>query len=74
MFNARLFLEQNFQTVGGVIAHFRALGLEPPTQGQVEKWFARSALTGEWLAALLSLLEAERGAPVSLAPYMGTPS
>ena len=74
MFDARRFLTDNFQSVGGVIAHFRALGLEPPTQGQAEKWFARGTLTGEWLATLLSLLETERGAPVSLAPYVGRAS
>lgn len=74
MFNARKFLEDHFQNVGGLIAHCRAMGVEPPSQAQAEKWFSRNSLTGDWLAKLLGLLEDERKEPVSVKPYLGLQS
>lgn len=71
MFKARNFLEDHFQNVGGLIAHCRAMGIEPPSYAQAEKWFSRNSLTGDWLAKLLGLLEGERGEPVSVQPYLG---
>ena len=70
MFDASSFIRDNFQTVGGVIAHCRAANVEPPTKGQAEKWLARSSLSGEWLAVLMSVVEANTGRPVSLLPYV----
>ena len=70
MFDARKFLEEHFQNVGGLIAHCRALGVEPPSQAQAEKWFSRNSLTGDWLAKLLALIEIEHGEPVSVKPYI----
>jgi hypothetical protein len=71
MFNAREFLRQNFQNAGGVIAHCRAMGVEPPSEEAAQKWFERNSLTGEWLAKLLFILESERGKPVSIRDYIG---
>lgn len=71
MFDARKFLEDHFQNVGGLIAHCRALGVEPPSEAQAAKWFSRCSLSGDWLAKLLGLLEVERGEPVSVKPYLG---
>lgn len=70
MFEAKRFLRERFQTVGGVVAHCRAAGVEPPNEEQVQKWFQRNSIPSDWLAKLLSLLEVESGGPVSLAPYM----
>lgn len=70
-FSARAFLKDNFQGVGGLIAHCRALGIEPPSEAQAQKWMTRNAIPGEWLTKILGMLEAERGEPVSLVPYMG---
>lgn len=71
MFNAREFLKQNFQNAGGVVACCRAMGVEPPSEEAAQKWFERSSLTGEWLAKLLAIMEAERGEPVSIRKYVG---
>jgi hypothetical protein len=71
MFDARRFLEDHFQNVGGLIAHCRAMGIEPPSEAQAAKWFGRCSLPGDWLAKLLGLLEAERGEAVSVKPYLG---
>lgn len=73
MFNAKKFIRDNFQGPGGVIAHCRSVGWAPPSGGQVEKWLERNSVPGEWLAKLLSLLEAQHGAPVSIQPYIGAP-
>lgn len=72
MFDAKQFIRENFQSAGGVIAHCRSVGLEPPSDEQVQKWLQRNSVPGEWLAKLLALLEAERGEPVSVQAYMGT--
>lgn len=71
MFNAREFLKQNFQNAGGIVAYCRSMGVEPPSEEAAQKWFERNSLTGEWLAKLLSILEAERGEPVSILEYIG---
>lgn len=71
MFDAKRFLQDFFQTPAGLVAHFVAAGLEPPTEAAVEKWFQRNNIPGAQLTRILSLLEVERGAPVSLAPYEG---
>lgn len=71
MFDAKKFIRDNFQSAGGVIAHCRSVGLEPPSDEQVQKWLQRNSVPGEWLAKLLTLLEVERGHAVSLQPYMG---
>lgn len=70
MFAARAFLRDNFQSVGGLIAHCRSMGLEPPNEAQAEKWLQRDSLPADWLAKLLGLLEAERGQPVSIKPWL----
>lgn len=71
MFNAREFLKQNFQNAGGIVAYCRAMDVEPPSEEAAQKWFERNSLTGEWLAKLLSILETERGEPVSIREYIG---
>ena len=69
MFDARRFLHDNFQNVGGVVAHLRAAGLEAPTEQQAEKWFQRGSLPGAWLANLLVGLEINKGGAISVRPY-----
>ena len=69
MFDARRFLHDNFQNVGGVVAHVRAAGLKAPTEEQAQKWFQRGSLPGAWLASLLAVLEINKGGAVSVRPY-----
>ena len=70
-FDARRFLTENFQNPATLIAHVTTLGLTPPSQAQVEKWFSRNSVPADWLTKLVALLERETGEPVSLAQYMG---
>lgn len=72
MFNAKKFIRDNFQSVGGIVAHFRDVGFEPPTYEQAEKWLTRNSIPGEWLAKMLAILEGERGEPVSILAYIGS--
>ncbi len=69
MFRAKDFLRDYFQTVGGVVSHCRAAEVEPPNEAQVQKWFDRNSIPGDWLTTLLTVLEKEKGEPVSLARY-----
>lgn len=69
MFRAKDFLRDNFQSVAGIVAHCRAAGVEPPNEEQAQKWFQRNSIPGDWLTTLLSVLETEKGKPVSLAAY-----
>jgi hypothetical protein len=71
MFDVKRFLREHFQNAGGVVAHCRAGGVEPPEEGTAQKWFERGSLTGEWLARLLVALEVKHGRAQSLASYMG---
>lgn len=72
MFDFKKFIRDNFQSPAGVIAHCRSFGLEPPSEEQVSKWLQRNSVPGEWLAKLISLLEHERGEPVSVQIYFGS--
>lgn len=74
MLDLTTFLTREFRDPGGVVAFLRAYrATEIPSEEAVKKWFQRGSVKGEWLALLLALLEIERGAPVSLAPYLLRP-
>jgi hypothetical protein len=70
MFDARKFLVDKFRSSAYVLKIVGAYGFEP-TPEQVEKWFQRGRVAGEWLPILIGVLELEEGGPVSLLPYMG---
>lgn len=74
MFDAKKFIRENFQSAGGVIAHCRSAGAEPPTDEQVQKWMQRNSVPGDWLAKLIAVLEKNGGEAVSLQPYMAPAS
>jgi hypothetical protein len=71
MFNALLFLRENFQTPQNVHAKFLAYEMEAPTLPAIEKWFQRGAIPGSCLPHLLCILELETGEPVRIAKYFG---
>lgn len=67
-FDANLFLTQEFGLAQNVRDLFSTYGVKPPESEAVRKWYVRG-IPGAWLPQLMSLLELDRGAPVSLAPY-----
>jgi hypothetical protein len=69
VFQAKQFLRDHFQSVGGIVAHCRAADVGPPNEAQAQKWFDRNSIPGDWLTTLLAVLEKEQGKPVSLAKY-----
>jgi hypothetical protein len=69
MFDANAFLTKEFGGAHNVLALFTRYGLDPPHVTAIEKWFQRGSVPGSWLACLVSLLELDRGQPVSLARY-----
>lgn len=71
MFDAVRFLRDNFKHPNEVVAFFNAYGQDPPNESAVDKWFRRGALPAPWGYTLLVLMELDRGAPVSLAKYIG---
>lgn len=68
-FDANLFLTKEFGIAQNVLSLFSRYGLEAPKLETVEKWYRRRSVPGPWLPTLMSLLELDRGSPVSLAPY-----
>lgn len=68
-FDANLFLTEEFGVAQNVLALFSCYGLKAPKLETVEKWYRRRSVPGPWLPTLMSLLELDRGYPVSLAPY-----
>ena len=69
-FDTLMFLTAEVGSVQGVLTLFRVYGLEPPNTSAVEKWFQRGAIPGGWLAMILSILEVDRGKPVSVSKYI----
>ena len=74
-FDLKRFLTDHFRggSPGDVVAIVRAVGLtvKPPSEEAVRKWVARNSITGENLAVLIATIEADRGSPVSILPYIG---
>lgn len=71
MFNFRKLLTTEFLSLQNVPVLFTSYGFDAPEGAAVEKWHQRNSIPGVWLAAMLALLELERGQPISLAKYMG---
>lgn len=75
-FDLTKFLADHFRgggAPGDVVAAVRAVGLaaKPPSEEAVRKWRDRNSITGENLAVLIATVEADRGSPVSILPYIG---
>lgn len=71
-FDTVKFLTANFSTPARVVSFLMAYGHpKVPDEEAVRKWFSRGRVPGEWLIVLLAYLEIDRGAPVSVAPYLG---
>jgi hypothetical protein len=68
-FDANLFLTKEFGLAQNVLVMFSRYGIESPKLETVEKWYRRRSIPGPWLPRLISLLELDQSAPVSLAPY-----
>lgn len=71
MFKTKTFLIERFGNVQGLLSFLRAYDAPLPGAPAVEKWFQRESIPSEWLPILLSYLEIEKGAPVSLVSYLG---
>jgi hypothetical protein len=69
-FRTKKFLDDNFQTVQGLLAFLRAYSAPMPNLKTVEKWFQRQSIPSEWLPVLLAYLEIDRGGPISLVAYL----
>jgi hypothetical protein len=70
MFDVERFLRCYFRTPAELASFVRAYGLEPPAAATVDKWFRRASIPGKWFPVLLAFIELDRGAPVSLAPFV----
>lgn len=73
MFNTTQFLKDNFTSAPVLVATLESYRFTPPNLEAVKKWFSRGSVPGDWLAVLLSILEFEEGAPVSVIKYMEWP-
>lgn len=70
MFQTRRFLVDKFGNSPGLLAFLRAYQAPAPKPAAAEKWFQRASVPSEWLPVVLSYLEIDNGAPVSLIPYL----
>ena len=70
MFKTKVFLVEMFGNVQGLLSFLRTYSAPLPGAKAVEKWFQRESIPSEWLPILLAYLEIDRGAPVSLVPYL----
>lgn len=70
VFRTGKFLEDNFGDVDGVIGLVGKHWSTVPQREAVRKWFSRESVASEWWPVLLLVLEAHKGKPVSLSPYM----
>lgn len=70
-FDAKGFLTKNFQTPANVVSRLAAYGFETPKVHAVEKWFQRGRVPGEYWPLLVSVIELDRGRPVSVTEFLG---
>jgi hypothetical protein len=70
LFDAVKFLQDNFGTPDAVVGMAAQHRLDIPVRDTVRKWFARGAISGEWLPVLLTMLELENGKAISLKGYV----
>lgn len=70
MFQTRLFLQEKFGNPAGLLAFLNAYRAPSPNPAAAEKWFQRASVPSDWLPVVLSYLEIDNGAPISLIPYL----
>lgn len=71
MFDFSRFLRSRFRKPAEVVALLRAYGAtDLPQEAAVAKWFQRKAVPADWFAVLLTYLELDEGAPISLSVYL----
>ncbi|MDK4730513.1 hypothetical protein EVC08_016 [Rhizobium phage RHph_N65] len=70
MFDTLKFLQDNFGSPDAVVGMAAQYGIDIPVRDTVRKWFARGAISGEWLPVLLTMLELENGKAISLKGYL----
>lgn len=69
MFDAKAFLYDQFQNPAMLRDRLLFFSLPAPSPAQVQKWFDRRRVPGDWLPTLLYVLELE-GRQVSVTSYM----
>lgn len=70
MFDAKLFLRDNFKTKLKLIELVERWGIAPPSVYMVDKWWQRGSVPSDWLPVLIYVLESERGTAPQLANYI----
>lgn len=70
MFQARKFIEDEFQGPEHMRNILVAYGFPALSKEGILKAVRRDSLSGKWLALLLGVLELERGSPVSILRYV----
>jgi hypothetical protein len=70
VFQTKRFLTDHFKNPPGLLAFLRAYRAPVPNAGAAEKWFQRASVPSEWLPVVLSYLEIDNGAPISLVGYL----
>lgn len=71
MFQTRRFLTDHFGNPPGLLSFLGAYQAPTPKLAAADKWFQRASVPSEWLPVVLSYLEIDNGAPISLIPYLG---
>ena len=69
-FNYERFLRDKWHDPEGLLRFLHAYGHRDLRLPTVAQWFRRKSIPSEWFATLMTLLETEHGAPVSLAEYL----
>lgn len=64
------FLRARWPTVGHLVRFAGNYGVVLPSDHALHKWYSRDAIPSSHFAVLLTLLEIEQGAPVSIAEFL----
>lgn len=70
VFQTRRFLVDHFKNPPGLLAFLGAYRAPTPESAAAQKWFQRGSVPSDWLPVVLSYLEIDNGAPISLIPYL----
>lgn len=70
-FDTAGFLRANFHDTNGLLAFLRGHGLtDVPAYDSVYKWFYRGVIPEQWLATIVTLLEADKTDKGPMAPHV----
>lgn len=70
VFDTTKFIKDQFGHPEAITTLVSAIGIDPPANDTIRKWFERGAVPGPWWPVLIGALEKHNHGPVSVVGYL----